>query len=901
MRVCPHCQLPTVEAGSFCPSCGKPLQVQEAARPLMGTIRFPPAAPTRPPGMHGPAGGASAGAPSLPQLAQPGSAPHAASPGSAPGGAAPPPGSPALHDLPSASLPPSAPLPSGPAAPGLPSAAALRSPAPSVSPFGATAPHQALGPGAEQRPPGPWQSPSPRIEPARGAAGSLGDSSQGELPQSAPSHGPLHGAAASQAAAARATGPARGSAARAATPDIVSLSAMTADSIPIPDPRHALLGAVIDGFAIDAILGSGGCGTVYRGRQLGLDRPVAIKVPTFDVVDDPVLKKRFLREARAAARVRHPSVVTIYGVGEVPDGRPYLAMELLEGVSLMEVLDDGPLELDRALALARQIALALAETHAAGVVHRDLKPSNIIWRRDRSGADRITIVDFGIAAGQQGSADATRLTAGGKVIGTPHYMAPEQAQGEHQDIDHRTDLYALGCLLFELLTNEVPFDGTGFEVVLAHMAKQPEPPSKRLARIPREVDELVMQLMRKRPEDRPASAEVVVARIDELRATLAARGEADRTEPAMATAAAGDGDEPTVIEVQSSDARWGADSGAGGAAAGGGGARRREVDDGAASTMLASAGVPPGAAVSLSRAAPYGEGAPVTSSRSSTHQGPPPPGSHSELRPGPGSAAQHSIPGSGPHRSPHAPSSSPPGTPQHSLAGSPQHSLPSAGSGPHGSPQHSRPSAAAHRPRTGPYEAPRRPTHALSSTAMAQRRQRRWRFAMVAAAVCAVAALAGLSLQRVLGGGEASPAPAPGSVETPIPTPPTPPTPTPDPQRPPPMGKPGELQTVMLDSGQLSMRMVAPPIIAANKKLRVPMELWDDGEPLTVPSLQITVEKPDGSARGFSSLATPGKPGIYELRLELTEPGSHVVRVFPEGTDTDATFEVPFYVVVERR
>ncbi|MBK7535075.1 MAG: protein kinase [Myxococcales bacterium] len=311
--------------------------------------------------------------------------------------------------------------------------------------------------------------------------------------------------------------------------------ATTADSIPIPDPRAALLGTVVDGFAIDAILGSGGCGTVYRGRQLGLDRPVAIKVPTFDVVDDPVLKKRFLREARAAARVRHPSVVTIYGVGEVPDGRPYLAMELLGGVSLAQVLDDGPLPVDRALGLARKIALALTETHAAGVVHRDLKPSNIIWQTDRTGADTITIVDFGIAAGQQGSADATRLTAGGKVIGTPHYMAPEQAQGEHRDIDHRTDLYALGCVLFELLTGEVPFDGAGFEVVLAHMTRQPPAPSSRRPGIPPAVDALVAGLLRKRAEERIGSAEVVVARIDQILAQLGPGG-AERTDPAMASA-----------------------------------------------------------------------------------------------------------------------------------------------------------------------------------------------------------------------------------------------------------------------------------------------------------------------------------------------------------------------------
>lgn len=370
----------------------------------------------------------------------------------------------------------------------------------------------------------------PRIDSTRITMSGTGLTSARSKPPSAPPPPASPPSTASPSAEPRAS-PALESSTSGAPPRALT----TQDSLPIPDPRASVLGTVVDGFAIDAILGSGGCGTVYRGRQLGLDRPVAIKVPSFEVVDDPVLTKRFLREARAAARVRHPSVVTIYGVGELPDGRPYLAMELLDGASLARLLDDGPLEVPRALALARKIALALAETHAAGVVHRDLKPSNIIWRTERGGGDHVTLVDFGIAAGQQGSADATRLTAGGKVIGTPHYMAPEQVQGEHREVDHRSDLYALGCVLFELLTAEVPFDGTGFEVVLAHMTKAPPAPSSVVARIPPEVDALVAGLLRKRPEERIASADEVVAQIDEILETLASGP--DRTDPALPSAA----------------------------------------------------------------------------------------------------------------------------------------------------------------------------------------------------------------------------------------------------------------------------------------------------------------------------------------------------------------------------
>jgi Protein kinase domain len=442
------------------------------------------------------------------------------------------------------------------------------------------------------RPPAPVISGSvgtflfpPAVAAARGAAvqpGRTGTVPMPAAPPPRPTVPPIFGGATPSGAGAAASTPVIPPSAAAAPPQgsPARRDALTAASIAIPaaaDARTALLGLVVDGFAIDSVLGAGGCGTVYRGRQLGLDRPVAIKVPTFDVVDDPVLKKRFVREARAAARVRHPGVVTIYGVGELPDGRPFLAMELLDGVSLAEALDHGPLPVERALALARQIALALAETHAAGVVHRDLKPSNIIWRTDRGGEDHITIVDFGIAAGQQGSADATRLTSGGKVIGTPHYMAPEQAQGEHQDIDHRTDLYALGCVLFELITAEVPFDGSGFEVLLAHMARPAPLPSERLPGIPPDVDELVASLLRKRPEQRLGSAEEVVAKIDEL----LRRGGADRTAPALAAAAATETSLSVSDDGDALDDRRPDGDGAGDGA----GARQ----PGVASTLLAAA------------------------------------------------------------------------------------------------------------------------------------------------------------------------------------------------------------------------------------------------------------------------------------------------------------------------
>jgi len=361
----------------------------------------------------------------------------------------------------------------------------------------------------------------------------------------------------------------------------------------------SLVGLVVDGFSIQAVLGGGSFGTVYRGRQLGLDREVAVKIPTHEISADAVMARRFAREARAASRITHPGVVAIYAVGELPDERPYLAMQLVEGEPLDRILASGPLPPVRALRITRLIAAALAETHAAGVVHRDLKPSNIMWRRDRLGDDRIVIVDFGIAVAKPGTADATRLTAGG-LIGTPHYMSPEQAHGEH--VDARSDLYALGCLLFELLTGETPFDGSGFEVLLAHLHRPPPAPSSKNPEVPAAADQLVAALMAKKPDDRPQSADLVVATLDEVLRELEeqppARSTRKRARPATpratkpatkpATAARGATDALADTALGAA-ARAAADPPAAAARGGSLGARVRDLAIGAAAALLLTA------------------------------------------------------------------------------------------------------------------------------------------------------------------------------------------------------------------------------------------------------------------------------------------------------------------------
>ena len=309
----------------------------------------------------------------------------------------------------------------------------------------------------------------------------------------------------------------------ALAPEIDATAATGAIEVEPPEdgePAAAnLIGFTIDHqFLVESELGGGAFGHVYRGRQLGLDRAVAIKVPTHQIAADPVMAKRFAREARSAAKIQHPGVVAIHAVGELADRRPYLVMQFVEGEPLDRILADGALPPARAIRIVRALASALSETHAAGVVHRDLKPSNVMWRRDRNGDDQLTIVDFGIAASKPGTADASRLTAHG-VIGTPHYMSPEQAHGEA--VDARADLYALGCLLFELVTGAPPFEGSAFEVLLAHLGKQPPAPSTRNPALPEVIDAMVAHLLAKKPDDRPQTADEVVTLADVALAELA--------------------------------------------------------------------------------------------------------------------------------------------------------------------------------------------------------------------------------------------------------------------------------------------------------------------------------------------------------------------------------------------
>ncbi|MCO5171553.1 MAG: WD40 repeat domain-containing serine/threonine-protein kinase [Planctomycetes bacterium] len=280
-------------------------------------------------------------------------------------------------------------------------------------------------------------------------------------------------------------------------------------------------------YVVEDVIGRGGMGVVYRARDERLGRVVALK--TIAAGEDPRLRERFAREVRAAAAVTHEHVVRVWSVGEA-GGRPVLVQDYVPGGSLADRLRAaGPLPWRDAARLGAQVARGLAAIHAAGVIHRDLKPANVLL--DARGAARIT--DFGLARRADGTAQA--LTRTGELVGTLEYLAPEQA-GDAGDVGPPADLYALGGILFSLLTARPPFDGHGATLVHKHLTAAPRPPSALALDVPPALDALVLRLLRKAPADRPASADEVAAGLEALLAPPPAPA---RCAPWLLLAAAG--------------------------------------------------------------------------------------------------------------------------------------------------------------------------------------------------------------------------------------------------------------------------------------------------------------------------------------------------------------------------
>lgn len=298
----------------------------------------------------------------------------------------------------------------------------------------------------------------------------------------------------------------------------------------------------VPGLVIEHEIGRGLTGAVWRARGAG-GHAVALKVLHRDWATHHEMRERFLREARAAASVVHPCVVAPLAVGTTEDGRPYIVMELVDGPSLEEVLALGPLPVARAAAIAADVASALAAAHRAGVVHRDVKPGNIKIARD----GRARLLDFGVA--YRLDVDEARLTQGGLTVGTPHYMAPEQCTGDV--ITGRTDVYALGCVLYRMLSGEVPFDGAAVAVMLAHAAREPVPLRARSVAAPAELEALVRRCLAKRPLDRP-DAEALAEELTALATGRPRRSSATRVRLGRASTmpAASTDDEESITRTQ---------------------------------------------------------------------------------------------------------------------------------------------------------------------------------------------------------------------------------------------------------------------------------------------------------------------------------------------------------------
>jgi hypothetical protein len=289
-----------------------------------------------------------------------------------------------------------------------------------------------------------------------------------------------------------------------------------------PGSRVLAVGDVLDSrYRITGVLGSGGMGRVYRAEHVAIQRPVALKLLHPDVEELDGIPQRFEREAFAIGRVDHPNCVSVSDFGRLADGTLYMALEVLDGISLFELLErKRKLPWRRSLRIARHVLRALAHAHDAGIVHRDVKPENVILVDQDGDTDFAKILDFGIAKlfdKAQAQAGGPGLTQLGVIVGTPTYMAPEQAFG--QPLDGRADLYSLSVMLFEMITGVPPFDADDAVALLTKHATAEVPAIADVdcaTRVPDSVEKLIRQGLQKKPEQRMASASAFLEAIDAI-------------------------------------------------------------------------------------------------------------------------------------------------------------------------------------------------------------------------------------------------------------------------------------------------------------------------------------------------------------------------------------------------
>lgn len=280
-------------------------------------------------------------------------------------------------------------------------------------------------------------------------------------------------------------------------------------------------GAVLsDRFAIESVIGSGGICTVYKGKHLTIGRPVAVKMLHQRPLTTDMEVKRFLQEARAASAISHANVVTIFDFGLTPEGQPYMVMDYIDGVSLEQLIKEQKLTVHKVLAIFIQVCDALAAAHKRGILHRDLKPSNIMLVKDDAGADMVKLVDFGMAKFIVESEDL-KLSKTGDLCGTPLYMSPEHFKGTN--LDARSDIYSLGCVMYEALTGNPPFSGISvYEMMNAHINEEPSrlPFLRPGKSIPTELETLLFKMLAKDPAQRPQSVTDIKSELSRIQTAV---------------------------------------------------------------------------------------------------------------------------------------------------------------------------------------------------------------------------------------------------------------------------------------------------------------------------------------------------------------------------------------------
>jgi hypothetical protein len=286
------------------------------------------------------------------------------------------------------------------------------------------------------------------------------------------------------------------------------------------DTQTSQLGKVLDGkYRLDSFLSQGGMGGVYKATHVMLGKTVAVKLINPELVTSPEVVRRFQREARAATALNHPNIVAVFDLGQTAEGTLYIAMEFVDGPSLKSAITSGgPMAPARAVTLMRQIGNALSIAHRNKIIHRDLKPQNIMLARSDDGQEIAKLVDFGIAKTFD---EATQLTMAGDAIGTPHYMAPEQAAG--QPVDARSDLYSAGIILYEMLSGEVPFNDTSAPAILIkHLQEIPLPPSVKNPKvtIPPALEAIALKCLEKTPAARFQTADELCAALDQAATSI---------------------------------------------------------------------------------------------------------------------------------------------------------------------------------------------------------------------------------------------------------------------------------------------------------------------------------------------------------------------------------------------